>query len=188
MIAKKKNIQSDFDLPILHVISIIFMIGVVIFFAFITLDFINRSRSQKVYIQYEQETLQYMKKNEPGLSQIFADMQNAECTSIYNSCSGIKQKEIMNLIADDLQDFSSTVFVTSHKNGKLILMKLSGERELIDDFYPSGDGLRNLIRGKVKSLTWDDYTHILPGKEIAVPFKDGGNQVKGLILRAVVGK
>ncbi len=149
-------------------------------------DAINRKRAASVYKTYSEESNAYIDKNRAGLEQIFADMQSTSCA--FSPCGSIKQEDIMNLISDDLKDFSSTGFVAINKSNELMFMRLSGERDL---FYTGDWGaskLKELIKGTRSELPWEEYTYFFEGKEIVVPFRDSQGKITGLLVRGVIEK
>ncbi len=177
-----KNKQLNFK----GIFSTIFLLATFILFATIILDGLNKHRASNLYKEYAAESQAYMEKNRSGLTQIFLDMQNTNCA--FSPCGTFDQDELMNLISHDLKDFSSTAFVAINKNGEMMFMRLSGERELLyaGDLYTSK--LKELLRGTVSQLPWDDYTYFFEGKEVVVPFKNADGKIMGLLMRAAVAK
>lgn len=177
-----RNKQLNFK----GVFSILFLLAVGIFFVTMLFDGLNQYRATKLHEEYTREARIYMEKNRAGLTQIFADIQNTQCA--FSPCGSVDQKEIMNSISDDLKDFSSTAFIARNKSNELMLMRLSGERELLYASDPTTIQLKELLNGTKTELPWADYTWMYEGKEVVVPFKNNDGKIMGLLLRAVVAK
>lgn len=177
-----KNKQLNFK----GILSTIFLLAVFIFFATMLFDGLNKYRAAKLYKEYSSESQVYMEKNKGGLTQIFVDMQNTTCA--FTPCGSFDKDELMNLISHDLKYFSSTAFIATNKSGVMMLMNLSGERELLFGTDPMWQKLKELLAGTRTELPWDDYTYVFEGKEVVVPFKNADGKVIGLLMRAAVAK
>jgi hypothetical protein len=168
------------------IISVIFILAVFVFFATVFFDGLNKHRAEKLHKEYTDESLQYMEKNRAGLTQIFAEMQSTNCA--FSPCGSVDQDEIMHTISSDLKDFSSTAFIAINKSGEVMLMRLSGEKDLLYSSDPPTMKIKELLNGSKTELPWDDYIYFYEGKEVLVPFKNNDGKIMGLLLRAVVAK
>jgi hypothetical protein len=113
-------------------------------------------------------------------------MQSTNCA--FSPCGSVDQDEIMHTISSDLKDFSSTAFIAINKSGEVMLMRLSGEKDLLYSSDPPTMKIKELLNGSKTELPWDDYTYFYEGKEVLVPFKNNDGKIMGLLLRAVVAK
>jgi hypothetical protein len=177
-----RNKQLNFK----GVLSILFLLAIFVFFSTLLFDGLNKYRAARLYKSYSEESLSYIGRNRSGLTQIFADMQNTQCA--FTPCGSMAQDEIAHAISDDLKDFSSTAFIAINKSGELMLMRLSGERELLYSGDPTTLKMKELINGTRSELPWDDYTYFYEGKEVLTPFKNAEGKIMGLLMRSAVAK
>ena len=180
---KKLNIIT----PLLILIIISLIIGIVSLF----LSSANKKRAERIRDEYTQEARAYISKNQSGLKVLFTEVfPETECV-VPQACTDTTQDIVMNLISDDLKDFSSTSFLRINTEGEVVHMYLNGFTWVVirsdDTSYNSDEKLVQLLRGEVDEIPWDDYIpYRFTNKQVIVPVKDSDGRTLGAIMRAVI--
>lgn len=176
-------------LPPILFLGAVFVVGTTIS---AVLQQLNQQRGQAIVERYTQETLVYIEANQVGLetlfTQVFPDKLCEDKPELI-SCNAVSQEEIMNIISDDLHDFSSTAFIKDSTHSGILVMSLSGEVSRL--FPPEEEATRQLNRlldKEVEALPWDHYTRRFgwDTKEVVVPVKTSQGQTIGAITRGVI--
>lgn len=173
--------------PLLFLLFFTISIGTL----FLVLSSISNYRKEKIYNTYAQETEIYIAKNQQGLEILFNNLMKDECLTDepwVEQCSVTSGGQIAQLITDDLQDWSSIMFI-KRSSTRIHQMRLSGDISR-GYFYPREreNEVSDLLNGKADKIPWDDYTNLFPGKEVIIAVKGSSGNVLGAIVRGVIEK
>lgn len=181
--------QNHKSLNFLHASLFLIIFSLIVFSLTIFLAALNKQREKDTYLAYANETQEYIQKNKANLMVLFNDIfPKSSCvgTNRYEHvCAYPNQETIAKLLPSTLKDWSSTAFLKKDQ-GKILLMRLSGDtRELylnpkktyvLDNFFSGGE----------EQIPWDDYTYELSNKEVVIAVKDDSGKITGAIIRSVI--
>lgn len=186
-----KNDSDKLDLikPAIAILVLILLIGGGVF----ALNNVNNQRKEVVYQQYKQETDAYIARNQPVLTEFFAQVSGKPTCDQYSPVSTCIPKEPIKEMIDhklghDLKDWSSTVFFApGSSDGQVNVVRLGGEIYQTSTYSPDKKNqVVKLFKGEVSELHWDDYTYDLVGKEVVIPVKNNDGKIIGAIVRGVI--